>query len=150
MSRGSQIFTSFLIILCSTILILLPVSDGVYDYRTDLREDNFTVITGAGTDNSTIQLFKSLYDDDTSTIDLLSHDADDSPYLSSYNTTTRALVVAGLGENITRIIDVTYDIEADNMSGGISGFLDILPWIWILIWVAFPAAAVIAIWTGRG
>jgi hypothetical protein len=133
----------------SVILILLPISQGVYDFQTDLREDNFTVITALATTNTTVQLFKPLYDDDTSTIDIYSHDADDSPLYSSYNGTTRALVITGLAENTTRVIDVTYDIDAITDSDSLSTFLSYLPFIWILMWIALPIAGIIAIWTGR-
>lgn len=144
-----RVFYSFLIIVCSTILLLLPVSTGIYDFRTDQQEDSFTITTGISEEEATVQLFDNIYENDTSTISLLSHDVNDSPIFSSYNGTTRALVVAGLSDNTTRTLDVSYDREANNMNGSITGFLDILPWIWILIWVAFPVAALIAIWTGR-
>ncbi len=129
-------------------MILLPITQGIYDFRTDLREDNFTVATAVGCDNTTAQLFKAIYDDDTSTIDIASHDADDSPTFVSYNTTTRATVINGLADNTTRVLDVTYDVSAFT-EGGLTAFIDLLPWLWILLWIAFPTAAIAAIWFGR-
>lgn len=143
-----RIFYSFLVVLVSAVLALLPITQGIYDFQTDQREDNFTVTTGAVT-NTTVQLFTTLYDNDTSTIEILSHDSDDSPLYNSYNTTTRALLITGLAENTTRTIDVTYDVNALGDSSGISTFVGYLAYIWIIIWVAFPIAALIAIWTGR-
>ena len=144
-----RIFYSFLIMFTSVILIILPITSGVYDFKTDLREDNFTITTATGTTNSTVQLFKAVYDDDDSTIEILSHDVDDAPLLSSYNTTSRALVVIGLAENTTRQIDVTYDIDAIENSASLSTFLGYLAWIWIIMWIALPVAGLVAIWTGR-
>lgn len=143
-----RIFYSFLIVVCSAILILLPVTTGVYDYRTDIRTDNFAVITDNTSDNSTVQLFKAIYDDDISTIEFSSDDVDDAPYYSSYNSTSRALVIAGLAVSTIRTLEVSYDVDAVS-EGALSTFLDLLPWIWIIIWVAFPIAGLVAIWTGR-
>jgi len=143
-----KIFYSFLIIVCATILILLPVTAGIYDFRTDLREDNFTSSTAVGSDNDTVQLFKAIYDDDVSTISITSNSVNDAPVQYSYTTATRALLVTGLTDNATRTLSVTYDVAAF-APGGLTAFLDILPYIWILIWVAFPLAAVAAIWLGK-
>ncbi len=143
-----RIFYSFLIIICSTILILLPVSEGIYAYRTDQREDNIPLSTGVGVTSDNIQLLKPIYDNDTSTISLYSDEMDDAPYWTSYNATSRALLVAGLSENITRILTVDYDVAAF-VEGGLTTFLNILPWIWIIIWVGFPIAGLAAIWMGK-
>lgn len=142
-----RIFYSFLIIVCSTILILLPVTGGIYNFRTDVRANDFYVETET-TENTTVQLTDSIYDDDTSTIDLSSSLITDSPYWSYYNTSNRALAVQGLTSNETRTLSVSYDINAVG-DGAISTFLDYLPWIWILIWVAFPIAGLAAIWLGK-
>lgn len=143
-----RIFYSFLIIACSSILIILPVTAGIYDFRTDIRTDNFAVTTAVGADNSTVQLFKDIYDDDASTVDISSDDVDDAPYWVSYNTTSRALLVAGLAANTTRTLSISYDKDAIG-EGGITAFLGVLPLIWIIFWVAFPVAGLAAIWTGR-
>ena len=148
-SRGDmRIFYSFLIIVCSSILILLPVTAGVYDYRTDIRTDNFAVSTAVGADNTTVQLFKDIFDDDASTVEISSDEVSDAPYWVSYNGTSRALLVAGLTANTTRTLDISYDTDAIG-EGGITNFLGILPWVWIIIWVAFPIGGLVAIWTGR-
>jgi hypothetical protein len=143
-----RIFYSFLIVLCSTILIILPVTEGIYAFETDLREDSFTVTTDNVTTTATVQLFDEIYDDDVSTLEFASDNTSDVPVYSSYNATTRALVVAGLGTDATRTLDVTYDIDAIN-NDGISGYLDIVPFIWALVWIAFPVGALVAIWTGK-
>lgn len=144
-----RIFYSFLIIMCSAILILLPVTAGVYAFRTDQRTDTFTVATDVGSSNATVQLLKSIYDNDTSTIEISSYNADDIPFVSSYNTTTRALAMTGFSGNATRAVDVAYDIDALGASAAISNFLDYLPWVWILVWIAFPVGGLAAIWIGR-
>ena len=143
-----RIFYSFLIMVCSTILILLPVSIGIYDFRTDAREENDYVTTAAGVTTATVQLDKTLYDSDNSTISILSDLITDDPTFTSYNATSRAMGVSGLSANTTRTLTTTYDISAFT-EGGLSSFLDYLPWIWILMWVAFPIAGLAAIWLGR-
>ncbi len=126
---------------------MLPVSGGIYDFRTDARDDTFTVTTTLAVTSATVQLFKPIYDDDVSTITLSSDDVDDAPIYTSYNSTSRALVMDGLDDSTTRTITTTYDVDAINMAS-LGTFLDILPFIWIILWVAFPVAGLAAIWLG--
>ena len=144
-----RIFYALLILLASAILWMLPVTEGIYDFRTDVREDNFTVLTAAGVTNSTVQLFTDIYDDDVSTIDLSSNSGDDTPTYSSYNPTTRNLVVTDLSANATRTLTVFYDIDALTESAAVGNLLDMIDFLWILVVVAFPGAAIIAIVTMR-
>ena len=138
-----------MILLASAILWMLPVTEGIYDFRTDVREDNFTVLTAAGVTNSTVQLFTDIYDDDVSTIDLSSNNGDDNPTYSSYNATPRNLTVSGLSADATRTLTVFYDIDALTESAAVGNLLDMIDFLWILVVVAFPGAAIIAIVTMR-
>jgi len=141
----ARIFYAFLIIVVAVILWMLPFTEAIYDFRTDVREDNFTVITGVGVTNSTVQLFTDIYDDDISMIDLSSNDGDDTPTYSSYNSTTRNLVVTGLSANTTRTLSVWYDIDALTESGAVGNLLDMLDLFWLLVIIGFPAAGLVAI-----
>lgn len=143
-----RIFYSFMIIVCATILLLLPVSSGVYDFRTDERTDSFAVTTAVATTNATVQLLVALYNNDPVSLSFTSNNTDDNPTYSSYNATSRALGVAGLAANSTHTLGVTYDIDAVTGSG-LDTFMDYLPYIWIIIWVAFPIAGLAAIWIRR-
>jgi hypothetical protein len=130
-------------------LILLPVSRGVYDFKTDKRTDTFNLVTTpVGSTNATVQLLKYIYDNDLSTVEISSNNTADLPLYFSYNGTSRALVIAGLSANSTHSFNVSYDVDALGMPAMIT-FVNLLPSIWILIWVAFPTAGLIAIWTGR-
>lgn len=144
-----RIFYSFLIIFCSVILWLLPVSQGIYDFETDLKLDNLYATTAVGTTNSTIQLTSDIYDDDTGTLSISSNDSDDVPAIYSYNATTRALVVTGLADNTTRTISATYDVDAIEGPEAIGDFFEIFPFLWIVIISVFPVAGLTAIWMGR-
>lgn len=145
-----RIFYGFLIIVVSAILFMLPLTSLINDFRTDVREDTFTVTTGSGvtTDNQT--LTRAIYDDDTDTIEITSSISDDTPLYSSYNTTTRLLAYSGLAASSTRVITVSYDVDALDSTDAIATFVDRLPWIWMLIIIAFPIAALAAIFLGRG
>jgi hypothetical protein len=126
------------------LLALLPFTGAIHSLLTDLREDNHTIVT-ASSNNATVQLFKELYDDDTSSIELASHDADDVPIVSSYNGTTRALVIAGLAEDTTRVIDVTYDIDAINNSY-FSTALTVATYVWLIMIALFALGGLIWLW----
>jgi len=104
-------------------------------------------VTTAGVSNSTVQLFKPLYDNDTSSIEIISHDIDDVPIYSSYNSTTRALLIIGLAENTTRVIDVTYDVDAINNTY-ISTALTVATYIWLIMIALFALGGLIWLWWG--
>lgn len=143
-----RIFWAFLIIVVSTILWLLPITTAIYDFRTDQREDTFATETGAGT-TANVTLLDDLYEDDTGSVDIDSDLATDAPLPSSYNATNQNLLVNGLTASANRTLIVTYDIDALSESEAVSNILDRLPLIWLVVIIAFPPAALFAIFTGR-
>lgn len=146
MSTGEKIFWSFIIIFLSVLFAFLPVTDAAYAFKTDTKTDTFSVSTGAGETTGNVTLFKTVYDDDTSTIELLSQGAGDEPIWTSYNTTTRALIITGLSENLTRSLSVTYDTTAAGTTGAIATIIDNFSTpIYILLVVLFPIAGFLAL-----
>lgn len=146
--RGA-IFYSFLIVAVSVFLWLLPVTSAAYDFRTDLKEDNFTVTTAVGVNTGNVTLFKAIYDDDTSTLSITSDDSDDIPSFSSYNATTRLTAFTGLSANNSRTITLTYDVDALEGNDAINTLLDHIPWIYMVMVSVLPVAGIAAIWVGR-
>jgi len=144
-----RIFYAFLIIIVAVILFMLPLTEAIYDFRTDLREDEFTYATGAGESAANVTLGKPVYDDDIFTIDILSDLSTDNATYSGYNVTSRLLDISGLSDNATRLFTISYDIDALEGSDAINAFMDIIPFIWMLIIIAFGPAALFAIFTGR-
>jgi hypothetical protein len=138
-------FYCFLIIMVTAILWLLPVTDAIYNFRTDVKTDTYYVTTGAGVTATNSTLTKALYLDDVSTIDLFSDLNTDLPIVNSYNTTTRALWISGLTASDDRTLTVSYDYDALNASAAISNFLDKLSWIWLICIAVFPVAAIVAL-----
>jgi len=138
-----RIFYAFLIILCAALLFfLVPFTAGPYAFKTDLREDVFTVSTGVGESEATVQLFKEVYDGDVSTIEIVSGDVDDVPLYSSYNVTTRALTISGLAVSTDRSVTVTYDVDALPGMSAIATMLDYTPFWLYLICLMFMGAAI--------
>lgn len=148
-AMNTQIFNAFLVIVVAAILFMLPLTDAIYDFRTDLREDAFNKTTGVDETTANVTLHKPIYDADTDTIDILSSISTDTPLYSSYDNTTRLLGMTGLADNSTRILTVSYDIDALAASNAINILLDRVPFIWLLSIIAFPMAALFAIFTGR-
>lgn len=144
-----RIFYAFLVIATAAMLWMLPITDAIYDFRTDLQEDSFASDTAVGQTTENVTLSKVLYDDDTQTIDILSSISDDVPAYSSYNGTTRLLGISGLSANTTRTLTVTYDVDALAGSDAINNFLDVVPWIWLMCIAVFPMAALAAMFLGR-
>jgi hypothetical protein len=133
-----------MIIFVAAILFMIPISNGVYDFRTDQKTDQFYVNTAATT-TANVTLLKSLYNADISTISMFSTDSPDVPVVVSYNATNRVLNVGGLATSSNRTLDVSYDYDALGSSSAINLFLDKVAWIWLLCVIAFAPAALIAI-----
>lgn len=140
-----RIFNGFLIIFASVVLFMLPISRGVYDFRTDVREDLFNYETGGGVTTANVVLHTPIYNDDINTIVLYSDLATDVPLFSAYNTTTRLLDITGLTVASNRTLRVNYDINAlvDNVA--LSTFMDWLPFIWFIVIAVLPMVALYVI-----
>lgn len=145
-----KIFYAFLIIVTSVILFMLPFAQMVYDFRTDQREDEFTVTTGAAETTANVTLLQAVYGDDTGTITFTTNETTEVPAMSTYNTTSRQLLVSGLTVGVTRLLDVTYDVDTLSSEGtAINDFLDRLPAMYLLIIISFPVAALAAIFLNK-
>lgn len=144
-----RIFSAFLAIMVVAILFMLPITEAVYDFRTYLKNDVFTITTPAAVTAANVTLNKALYANDTSTITFFSGSSLDVPILTSYNATTHQLGVSGLSANLTRSMDISYDVDALNASPAVNILVDKVAWIWLLCVIAFAPAALAAIFTGR-
>jgi len=127
---------------------MLPITQAVYDFRTDVREDTFTVTTAVGISSANTTLLKAIYSDDTATIGYESSIAE-VPVLSSYNATSRQLTTSGLTDNTSRSLVVSYDVTALNDATGFDTLLDRVPLIWLLMVIAFPIAALASMFVGK-
>ena len=144
-----RIFYAFLVIATATMLWMLPITSAIYDFRTDIQEDSFTSDTAVLQTTDNVTLSHVLYDSDNSTIDILSSISDDTPVLSSYNSTSRLLGISGLSANTTRTLDVSYDVDALKGSDAVNRLLDVVPYLWLMCIAVFPPAALAAIFLGR-
>lgn len=143
-----KIFYSFLIVFSAAVLFFIPITDGVHDFRTDVKEDSFFVTTAGGTTGN-VTLLKSLYDNDVASVALISSDSTDSPVVAGYHSTTRVLDVTGLTTSSNRTLTASYEFDALGGSTAIDLFLDKVAWIWLLCVIAFAPAALAAIWMGK-
>jgi hypothetical protein len=135
---------SFLIILCAALFALLPFTGAVHSLLTDLRDDKFTIET-TGNTSASVQLYKPIYEDDTSSIEMVSHDTGDAPVYSSYNATNRQLTIEGLAPTATRVIDVTYDVDAINNSS-FSTAITVTTYIWLVMIALFALGGLVWLW----
>ena len=144
-----KIFYAFLVIVSATILLMLPVGDAVQSFRTSSRTDTFPGTATGGVSSASVVLLKSIYQNDVTTIVPTSSLSTDIPAYLSYNTTNRALVVSGLTVSGNRTLYIDYTIDALVTMGALSTLADKLPWIWLLMVIAFVPAALAAIFMGK-
>lgn len=128
---------------------MLPVTQAVYDYRTDVREDSFNYETGGAETTANVSLHTPIYDDDTDTVTILSDLATDIPLFSAYNTTNRLLDMTGLTVASNRTLRVSYDINALVTNPALSTLMDWLPYIWLILICVMPMAGIYVIIRGR-
>ena len=143
-----KIVYSFLIVLVAVFLWLLPLSDMVYSFRTDSTTDESTVDTGVGETTSNVTLNQFTFDG-ISSISTVSSSINEVPITSSYNSTSKTVLVSSLTDNETRTLSITYDVDVITDNDAINTLLDRAAWIWMLIIIAFPVASLAAIWTNR-
>ncbi len=141
----SRIFEAMLVLVLVGFLWMLPVPDAIYNYRTTVRADHFTVDTIEGQTTTTLVLFKPVYGGDPEKISASSNSTSDSPEIASYEPSTRAVTVSGLSESEAHRLEISYDTDALTQSRSISSFLDYLPWLWIINLFAFPICAIIVV-----
>jgi hypothetical protein len=127
---------------------LLPITALIYTFQTDVTNNQFYVTTSPGITDTTVTLSDSVYDDDTSTIVVISDLNSDIPTLVSYNTTSRATVFNSLTDNASRTLTITYDTDALN-SGAWDSVLTIFPKIWMILILCFPVVGLVAILIGK-
>lgn len=144
-----KIFYAFLVVLTAVILFLLPITDAIYSFRTDVKRDEFRIETDGVTTTANVTLLKSVYDADTSTISITSDVYLDVPAFVAYNATTRKTDIAGLVISTNRTLTVAYDYDALTASGALANFIDKVSWIWLVVIVVFPAAAIAAIFLNK-
>jgi len=144
-----RVFKAFLVMLTAVVLFMLPLTLAVYGFRTDLETDYFTNTTGVGENTANVVLQKAIYEDDTDTLTITSDLSTDAPIYSSYNATSRLLGMSGLTVSDSRVLTVSYDVDALGAGDGLSVLVDKLPWFLLLIVIAFPVAAIGAIFTNR-
>jgi len=127
---------------------MLPITQAVYDYRTDQRTDTYSTDTAIGVTSANETLLGDLYDCDTGSIEFYSDLGTDVPLANSVNCTSRVLNITGLTDNTTRTLDITYDYDALEGNNAIDTLLGWIPYINILIIVVFPIASILAMWKG--
>lgn len=146
-----RIFTAFIVIMASVILFLLPLTQAQYDFKTDQRTDSIGALTAVGVTSANITLGQAIFEDDTTTVTVLSDLTTELPVFmgATYSGLNFSANVSGLTANASRTFTVTYDVDALSGWAGIVALVDRLAWIWLLLIIAFPAAAVAAIFMRR-
>jgi|SRR3990172_10535902 len=142
-----RIFRAFLIMVSAVILFLLPITTLVYDFRTDLETDTFSVTTAIGETSANTTLLVAIYGNDTDTISYTSN-VTETPSVSAYDTATRQLTTASLTANVTRSLVVSYNIDAIN-NDSVATLLDNTSAIWLLMVITLPVAAIASIFLGK-
>lgn len=144
-----RIFYAFLILLVSAFLFMLPVVEAIYDYRTMQRIETEAVPTAVGVTTGNVILGIAPFENDTDVLNIISDLGTDAPAFSTYNTTNRMVSFGGLTANGTRVITITYLIDALSTVPAVNTLMGWLPFIWYLVVVAFIPAALFAIFTSR-
>lgn len=144
-----RVFHSFIVIVVVGLLLMFPMPSAIYDFRTDVRTDDFYYVTAAGQTTANVTLVKPPYDDDYQTISLFTDLSTDNATLASYNTTTRVAGISNLTADDERTISVSYDVDALWNSAALDTFLDLAPYLWFIFLFIFLIVSVYVFWKYR-
>lgn len=90
------------------ILVMAPVMDSITDFRTDTLTETFNAATGVGVTTYNTTLTSPLWNNNRAHAETSSDLNTDTPTPSSYNVTSRNLLVDGLTANTSRVITIEY------------------------------------------
>jgi hypothetical protein len=144
-----KIFYCFLVLFAVTVLLLLPITATVYNFRTVQKTDSFYETTGVGVTAANVTFNKALFNADASTVNFSSTLNTDVPVLVSYNSTNRMANVGGLTAGGSRMLSVSYDYDALGATSALSQFIDKVGWFWLLCVIGFVPASIAAIFTKK-
>ena len=143
-----KIVATFLMIVLIGLLFMLPISTAVYDYRTDIQEDDiYSVTTAGGITSCNVSLRLPIYLANLSTLSFSSTLATDNATPGYYyDATSHVVQVNGLTALSSRTLTAFYDVNALTSVGALDVFLNMVPWLWYLMLVAVLGVSIFAIW----
>ena len=106
---------------CLVILLLPATLYAINDFRMTDYEEGHNITTEAAETTASVQLSQKLFNDDTSLVSASSNCTQDAPIPSSFVPATDILTITGLAEDTSRLLTLTYKIDAleDYMGAGI-------------------------------
>ena len=138
-------FQSFLIIVISAIMLMLPVPDAIKDFATASHTNVISSTTAIAATSDNITFSDALYQNNTAYIYVNSTLNSDTPNIASYNSTIRQLTVNGLIENDTRTLTAVYSVYSLGLGSSVEKLIGLLPFFWFIIIFAFMVVGVIVI-----
>ena len=131
--------------------IMLPaVTGGLFNFRTDTLEEVFTFYTAAGETNQTVQLGANLWDDSVAYADVSSNETSEIPTTTSYNLTTRSLLVTNLLASTGHILTVTYSTPGLEEYTGAEDTATKIPLAVVAAVIIMPLALLVGFFIKRG
>lgn len=85
-----------------------PISDGIKGWRSDDLTENFIVATGVGVTTANVTLTRDLYNFETAEVIGIDSTLAETPVATSYDSTTKKLLVSALNANTSRTLTVEY------------------------------------------
>lgn len=138
------------IIEIAVIVILLPLAfTGLTSARTIEYEQTAPSVVTAAATTADVTLIKPLFDDDVVYVtEISSSNATDVPAVSTYTTGTKALTVAGLVDNATRTLTVTYDYA--RFTGNLSVVDTLVGYLPLFLIFGLALDVILQTFSGRG
>ena len=130
--------------------IALPaVTTGVFDFRTDIIEEEFVMDTAGGVTNTTVQLGEPLWDASVAYAQVSSNDTTETPTTNSYTSATRALIITNLNAGTGHILTVSYNTEGLSGYTGAEAGVTKLPLAVVVSIVILPLALLVLLFLRR-
>lgn len=134
-----------ILILAGTVL-----PDVVTDAASEDYSEPFINTTGAGETSDDVTLSYAHYFEDLTDLSASSNDTGDTPVVLAYDEDTYNVTVSGLQASTTRLLTVAYVREGNQQFTGYSGFLRILPFIFVIGGAVACLWGLVSAWKSRG
>ena len=136
------------------VIILILAGTVLPDVVTDAASESYTEpfinTTGVGETSDDVTLSYAHYYEDLTSLTASSNDTGDTPVVLAYDEDTYNVTISGLQASTTRTLTVGYVREANQQFTGYSGFLRILPFIFVILGAAACIWGLVSAWKSRG
>lgn len=140
--RSIIIIFAAIMMTIATPFMFIAIDDAITE---DATQSFAGISTAAGVYAANVTLSRSIYDNDTQSIDsIASNITADTPSAYTWNSVSKILTVSGLSDDALRTLTIGFKIDSNSMPDGAALFWVLMRWFWIFAILGYTCGAVYA------